>query len=360
MRDRVVGFNSALPLLLSLGVATVCAAGCGSATLVHDGGTDAGGNGMGGHGGQGGTAGGGGKVGTGGSAGATAGTNGGGTSGAGGAGGKVGTGGSAGATAGSNGGAGAGGGGTAGAGAGGKAANGSPCSDSQLCQSGNCSEDGGTGICCPANYANCGGSCVNLQSDANNCGTCRMGCGSLGCSSGQCGCTAATPNGTICIRPGQTRGTCWTGACVLPQYFPGCNTAADCVPGGCTGPGGYCLGTIDVAGQVSCTDNDGEYIACPTSQGCGDSNGHVGCQTGSSGMTYCDGPSDCGANGDCCSDSICYARTQAGIVGSGCPSRGPGNQLGVFCDPLNPTTTCPAGKSCTASFSGAQVSFGCQ
>ena len=242
-----------------------------------------------------------------------------------------------------------------------KTADGGSCTNSQLCQNGNCAEGGSTGVCCPLNYVNCGGSCVDLPSNADNCGTCGSSCqNGLVCSAGQCVCGASTPNGTICIRPGQTRGTCWGGACVLPGYFPGCNTAADCVPGGCTGPGGYCLGTVDVAGQVNCTTNTGEYVACPTSQNCVVANGHVGCGAGSPGTTYCDGPSDCGASGDCCGNSICYARTQAGVVGSGCPSLGPGNQLGVVCDPLNPTTTCPAGKACTSSFSGAQVSFGCQ
>ena len=330
-RDRVENVNKVLKLLLSMGVATVCATGCGSATLVRDGGTDAGGSGTGGHGGQGGTAGlaptgtggtagGGGKVGTGGSAGGTAGTSG--TGGLAGTGGKAGAGGG-----GASGTGGTGAGGTAGAGTGGtggsactpnascgttcapgtnscttgtpvcnqsnaslgtscgssrvcdgsgncvnKTADGGSCTDSQLCQNGNCAMSGSTGICCPANQVNCGGSCVNLQSDANNCGSCGSTCGTngLGCSAGQCGCGSSSPNGIFCILPGQTRGTCWKGTCVLPAYFPGCNSAADCVPGGCTGPGGYCLGTVDVAGQVSCSDNTGWYVVCPTSQGCTD------------------------------------------------------------------------------------------
>src|SRR5947209_9886617 len=58
----------------------------------------------------------------------------------------------------------------------------------------------------------------------------------LGCSSGQCVCTANTPNGTRCYRPGQQPATCWGGTCVLPAFFSGCSTATDCVPGGCTGP----------------------------------------------------------------------------------------------------------------------------
>jgi hypothetical protein len=236
------------------------------------------------------------------------------------------------------------------------------CSGNSICQSGACQSCG--------SLTACNGSCVNLQSDPNNCGACTITCGSwLGCSAGQCSCTASTPNGTMCIRPGQVRGTCWSGACVLPAYFSGCNTAADCVPGGCTGPGGYCLGTIDVAGEVSCTASTGSYVVCSTSQGCspGPFTGQVQCGNGSGGTgnATCDGPSDCPAGSDCCNypnsgnNAHCAAQTQPGVIGSGCPSVGPGAQLSNLCDPLNPTTTCPAGKSCVAS-GGAQVSFDCQ
>lgn len=175
-------------------------------------------------------------------------------------------------------------------------------------------------------------------------------------------------NGTMCIRPGQTRGTCWAGACVLPAYFSGCNTAADCVPGGCTGPGGFCLGTVDVAGQVSCSANTGSYVVCPASQGCsaGPTTGQVECGDGTgtgTGTVTCDGPNDCTGNNDCCaypaSGSHCTAQAQPGVIGSGCPSVGPGAQLPVLCDPLNPTAHCPAGKSCVNNV-GAQVSFLCQ
>jgi len=257
------------------------------------------------------------------------------------------------------------------AGSGGKTADGGSCTNSQECQNGNCAESGSMGICCPVNYVNCGGSCVDLQSNANNCGTCGSSCGNLGCSSGQCGCTASTPNGTLCIRPGQTRGTCWGGACVLPAYFPGCNTADDCVPGGCTGPGGYCLGTVDVPGEVSCTAGEGSYIVCPTSQGClpGPYVGQVQCGNGTAtetGDITCDGPSDCPANSDCCVEPAgqhCLAQPQPGVIGSGCAafdSNPNGPQAGIVCDPLNPVTTCPAGKSCVSDFGGGQVAFLCQ
>jgi hypothetical protein len=191
----------------------------------------------------------------------------------------------------------------------------------------------------------------------------------MGCSAGQCVCTANTPNGQFCMRPGQVRGTCWGGVCVLPAYFSGCNSAADCVPGGCTGPGGYCLGTVDVAGEVSCTANTGSYVVCPTSQGCssGPTTGQVECGDGTgtgTGAVTCDGPSDCPANSDCCyspaQGRTCRAQTQPGVIGSGCPSTGPGSQLPNACDPLNPTANCPAGKSCVSDLEGTEVSFTCE
>jgi hypothetical protein len=238
------------------------------------------------------------------------------------------------------------------------------CSGNTICQSGACQSCGSLSVC--------NGSCVNLQSDSNNCGTCGTTCGSgLGCSAGQCGCTASSPNGTACTRPGQVNGTCWSGACVLPAYFPGCNTAADCVPGGCTGPGGYCLGTIDVAGEVNCTANSGLYVVCSASQGCssGQSTQQVQCGNGSGGtdLVTCDGPSDCPADSDCCTKvaafgTSCVARSESGVIGSGCTALQPnpaGPQSKVVCDPLNPTTTCPTGKSCVANVD-TQVSFLCQ
>ena len=331
-------------------------AGCGSATLSGAGG--AGGQTAGGAGHPGAGAAGTGQGGAGGHS-----TGGAGVAGAPGAGGSstggsaAGTGGSTTATGGSGGAAGAAGSGGSGASVGGNSGS---------------AGSGGSGGTCSAGLTSCSGVCVDLQSDPNNCGGCGSnGCAnnSLGCSAGQCVCTANTPNGLeICFRPGQVRGTCWGGVCVLPAYFPGCNSAADCVPGGCTGPGGYCLGTVDVAGEVSCTDSDGAYVVCPTSQGCTDviSEPPVFCGDGNGGRgaITCDGPSDCPSNSDCCynpgAGRNCAVQTQPGVIGSGCPSTGPGSQLPNACDPLNPTANCPAGKSCVSDFEGTEVRFTCE
>ena len=296
--------------------------------------------------------------GLGGSAGATGGQTGTGGSAAG-AGGSS-SGGSTGATGGSGGAAGASGSGGSGASLGGSGGN---------------AGVGGSGVVCSAGLTSCSGACVDLQSDPNNCGGCGLNScatNSMGCSAGQCVCTANTPNGQRCQRPGLTQGTCWGGTCVLPAFFSGCNSAADCVPGGCTGPGGYCLGTVDVPGQVSCSDNTGSYVVCPTSQGCspGPYAGQVQCGDGTAtgtGSATCDGPSDCPVNSDCCNYPAtgriimhCSVQTQPGVIGSGCPSAGPGFQLANACDPLNPTANCPAGKSCVSDFGGAEVTFICQ
>jgi hypothetical protein len=124
-----------------------------------------------------------------------------------------------------------------------------------------------------------------------------------------------------------------------------------------------------VAGEVNCTDKTGSYVVCPVSQGCSDSSGQVVCGDASTGAgtVTCDGPSDCAAGSDCCyypAQGItvmrCTPQAQPGVIGSGCPTTGPGTQFPNACDPLNPTANCPAGKSCVSYMGGAEVSWSCQ
>lgn len=232
---------------------------------------------------------------------------------------------------------------------------------SMMCASGSTCSEGKCG--CAAGLTSCNGVCVDLQSDPKNCGACgESGCSnkSMGCSKGQCVCAADTPNGLeICNFPGQQRGTCWNGVCVLPALGLGCSSSSDCVPGGCS-PTGYCLGTIELAGQVSCSDPNGPSVRCPTSQGCKDVGGRAPpfavCGDGGvgTGPITCDGSNDCPTNNDCCAlagTQHCYPQSQAGVIGSGCTalnSNPNAPQAAVVCDPLNPTTSCPTGKSCVA------------
>jgi len=237
----------------------------------------------------------------------------------------------------------------------------------------------GTDCACTAPNQVCNGACVNVQTDPRNCGACGAdSCASkfMGCAAGQCVCSADTPNGLeICFRPGQVRGTCWGGACVLYAGGVGCNTAADCVPGGCSAPGGFCLGTIEVAGEVSCGDDVGSSVTCSASDGCTDfptarEPPFTVCGNGTGtggGAVTCDGPSDCPPNNDCCAEpggQHCLAQTQPGVIGSGCAAYDTnpnGPQASVVCDPLNPITTCPPNKSCTIDANAAIVyGFHCQ
>lgn len=281
-----------------------------------------------------------------------------------------------------------------------KKAPGGTCGSQHECANGTCSADGHccdtacAGSCftcasgtCTAKTGNpqtntvCNGACVDLTSDPKNCGSCGANsCSmrSMGCSAGQCTCTANTPNGEACLRPGQQAGTCWGGTCVLAAGSSGCNSAADCVPGGCSRAAGYCLGTISVAGQVSCTDTStlfgALYIVCLAQQGCHDIPGtsrspaSVICGNGSGGTgdVTCDGPNDCPGNNDCCYEPgnglHCLPQPQPGVIGSGCAAWDPnpvGPQASLVCDPLNPTGTCPAGKSCTPYMSDGEFAFTC-
>jgi hypothetical protein len=129
--------------------------------------------------------------------------------------------------------------------------------------------------------------------------------------------------------------------------------------------GGFCLGTVEVAGEVSCAGSQSD-VTCSTSQGCTPGVNVCGInQDGISGGINCDGPSDCPANYDCCAGvgnyQMCQPQAPAGVVGSGCAAVDPnlnGPQASMVCDPLTPTS-CPTGKLCTAGPNGL-AGFACQ
>jgi len=218
------------------------------------------------------------------------------------------------------------------------------------------------GIMCNTGLTPCPNStCVNTTDDPNNCGACGNVCTESGfqCVDSQCTCGPSTPNGYSCTRPGDVAGVCWSGTCVLAAFSTGCTEASDCVPGGCVGS--YCIGTVDTAGQVTCSEGNVEVV-CPTSVGCNyidTGTGGIACGTGNSGEAniFCDGPNDCPLDWDCCAgpdsaDQSCVMQPQPGVIGSGCASLDPsafGPQAAVVCDPANPTSSCPANQSCSGS-----------
>jgi hypothetical protein len=97
-----------------------------------------------------------------------------------------------------------------------------------------------TGSCaCPAPNAVCGGTCVNLQTDTNNCGACGSACmANQSCISGACACTGLVCNGA-CVNPNTDNNNC--GACgnVCAAGYQ-CTSAFLPVPQCLGGPGAVC------------------------------------------------------------------------------------------------------------------------
>ena len=125
-----------------------------------------------------------------------------------------------------------------------------------------CGQPGQPGYtCCPVGQSCCNGSCVDLQSNPQNCGACDQACGATQtCENGKCICIAggeACGNG--CCGVGEA---CCNGACVdlrtdsqdCGACGHACNPAQTCQAGQCVCPGGgeACGSGCCAAGQTCC------------------------------------------------------------------------------------------------------------
>jgi FG-GAP-like repeat len=138
------------------------------------------------------------------------------------------------------------------------------CGAGQTCSNGVCTGGGGggctpacganascvSGTCvCNSGYTSCSGTCVNTQTDVNNCGTCSHACGANAtCSAGSCTCNSGyTMCGTTCVNTQTDPNNCLTcgHACAAGQT---------CIGGACVSPARLC-GT-DVNGDLK-----GEFMA---------------------------------------------------------------------------------------------------
>ncbi len=241
----------------------------------------------------------------------------------------------------------------------------------------NCFVGGSIGTCC-------GLSCVDLQSDANNCLFCFASCGEgETCSNGACSggcpagtvafagsscipttCHAAAQGQLDCAGDGGTIGTCCGDACVDTQSDPHncqvcgnvcpagsfCNNGfcpvvdcrgaplyTQCMLGGGADAGvGACCGDTCVDQNTSVTACGGCGVVCPSGGSCvqGVCNGPDG------GFFECsDDPSGCPA-GSACSGILCIASSCAGAPDGQSCAFGPGGGGGACCGGkcVDPTT----------------------
>src|SRR5204863_1842215 len=100
-----------------------------------------------------------------------------------------------------------------------------PSNASPTCGGGQC------GFVCNTSLANCGGTCVDPNSDPNNCGTCGNQCDSGICSNGVC----------VAVRLGQTCTTCGNNCVDLQSNAAHCGSCSHaCQPFNEVCLGGIC------------------------------------------------------------------------------------------------------------------------
>ena len=103
------------------------------------------------------------------------------------------------------------------------------CARDQVCSAGACTA-------CSANSAQCTDQCADLQSDPFNCGGCGKVCAaSQSCTAGVCGACEATVCANTCVQTNNDRANC--GACGNACAADQCCNAGVC---GTTGPLGFC------------------------------------------------------------------------------------------------------------------------
>ena len=103
------------------------------------------------------------------------------------------------------------------------------CAVNQVCHAGACTA-------CPHGNAQCTDQCADLQSDPFNCGACGKVCaGNQSCTAGVCGACEATVCANTCVQTNSDHANC--GACGNTCAADQCCNGGVC---GTTGPMGYC------------------------------------------------------------------------------------------------------------------------
>ena len=234
-----------------------------------------------------------------------------------------------------------------------------PCS---LCES---AEVCCAGVCCAAD-ACCGETCLEVQSDVENCGGCGLACGEdETCSAGQCLCGETLGDGgPACPSPE----TCCNGGCTNPLFDSGCCGAekaaclpdqicysgtCECSPGqfACAGSTGcdvdifsdplhcrYCTTACDPAANPACIGGTCSCAGTPCTEGTQECCSASGTQFCIDTQDYLTNASHCGGCGKACvPNEVC---------------------VGGTCRCHSSTTPCAAGKTCCADGS-CQASCEC-
>lgn len=187
------------------------------------------------------------------------------------------------------------------------------CADGQACKDGQCG--GGNTVVCPVGKINCDGSCVDIKTDANNCGGCSKNClAGQRCVDGTCTLPViAAPPAPPVICPSCPSGT----HCNISNGVASC--VSDCAKGELK-CGSSCVNTLnDIKHCGGCSK------ACPTDQSCVNGICTVVCPVG---KTNCSGS---------CIDTKNDAKN-CGSCGNICPT-------GKSCSGGVCTVQCPVGKS---------------
>lgn len=146
------------------------------------------------------------------------------------------------------------------------------------------SGDSGPGQFCDGGLTNCSGTCADLTTSADHCGTCAHPCGAgMTCTGGMCVCATGMNCDGGCIDPQSDPQNC--GACGIPCVSPG-----QCIRAACVCPAGF------RACDGGCADENNNCGAC----------GHA-CLNGTcvGGLCRCTTGTTCTATQYCCSPSTC-------------------------------------------------------
>jgi hypothetical protein len=271
---------------------------------------------------------------------------------------------------------------------------GASCPSGQVCSSAVCTTS------CPDGQVNCGGTCIDPTSDRIHCNA-TTGCGTSGVGSAgtDCSLTGQVCTNSACVVSCPIGQVNCGGTCINPNTDPSfCGATGLCGAGGNGSPGANCASTVGAgavcssatcgcpSGQVSCAGtcidpstnrtycgaagdcaglNDGTdcaligqicvsggcAVTCPSGQvNCGGT-----CIDPTTNEAHCGATGACGAGGNGTAGASCAISVGAGAVcsGSACSCPNGGVSCGASCiDPATSQTFCGANTNCAGANDG--------